>query len=209
MPLALAVARLSKAKLIVQMHGIEAWPRPAALRRIGVEAADLVLCVSRFTRATVLGWAALPPERVVVVPNTVGENFAPGDDNGLREELGLTDKKILLTVARMDGRQRYKGHDRVIAAIPRLIAEGHDVVYVVVGKGDDQVRLSSLAAASGVTERVIFLGEVAPQRSRDAYRMADLFVMPSTGEGFGIASSKPWPPARRRSGSTRPALSMP
>ena len=36
-------------------------------------------------------------------------------------------------------------------------------------------------------DRVIFLGGVAPQRSRDAYRMADLFVMPSTGEGFGIA----------------------
>jgi phosphatidylinositol alpha-1,6-mannosyltransferase len=187
MPLALAVARLSKAKLIVQMHGIEAWPRPGTLRRIGVEAADVVLCVSRFTRATVLSWAALPPERVVVVPNTVGESFAPGDDNGLREELGLTDKRVLLTVARMDGRQRYKGHDRVIAAIPRLVAEGHDVVYLVVGKGDDQVRLSSFAAASGVSKRVIFLGEVAPRRSRDAYRMADLFVMPSTGEGFGIA----------------------
>ena len=127
MPLALAVARLSKAKLIVQMHGTEAWPRPSALRRIGVEAADFVLCVSRFTRATVLSWAALPPERVVVVPNTVGENFAPGDDNALREQLGLTDKRVLLTVARMDGRERYKGHDRVIAAIPRLIAEGHDV----------------------------------------------------------------------------------
>jgi phosphatidyl-myo-inositol dimannoside synthase len=186
MPLALAVARLSKAKLIVQMHGTEAWSRPSALGRIGVDTADLVLCVSRFTRATVLSWAALPPERVVVVPNTVGEDFAPGDDNALREKLGLTDKRVLLTVARMDGRERYKGHDRVIAAIPLLIAEGHDVVYVVVGKGDDQARLSALAAASGVTERVIFLGEVAPQRSRDAYRMADLFVMPSTGEGFGI-----------------------
>jgi phosphatidyl-myo-inositol dimannoside synthase len=187
LPVALVVVRLSKAKLVVQMHGIEAWPRPSALRRIGVEAADLVLCVSRFTRATMLNWAALPPERVVVLPNTVAENFAPGDDDALREELGLTDKRVLLTVARMDSRQRYKGHDRVIAAIPRLVAEGHDIAYVVVGKGDDRARLSALAAAAGVTERVIFLGEVAPQRSRHAYRMADLFIMPSTGEGFGIS----------------------
>jgi phosphatidylinositol alpha-1,6-mannosyltransferase len=185
--LAMAVAWLCKAKLVVQLHGIEAWPRPPALRQKCVEAADLVLCVSRFTRATVLGWAALPPERVVVLPNTVGENFAPGDDDGLREELGLTDKKVLLTVARMDSRQRYKGQDRVIAAIPRLVAEGHDVAYVVVGKGDDQARLSALAAGAGVADRVIFLGEVPPQRSRAAYRMADLFVLPSTGEGFGIA----------------------
>lgn len=186
-PLALLVARMSKARLIVQMHGVEAWPCPRALRRIAVEAADLVLCVSRFTRAAVLRWAALPPERVVVLPNTVGENFAPGDGDALREELGLNGKKVLLTVARMDSRERYKGHDRVIAAIPRLIAGGQDVAYVIVGKGDDRARLADLAAAAGVGERVIFLGEVEPQRSRAAYRMADLFVMPSTGEGFGIA----------------------
>ena len=187
LPLAVALARLSRAKLVVQMHGIEAWPRPRALRRMSVEAADLVLCVSRFTRAAVLSWAVLPPERVIVLPNTVGENFAPGYDDALREELGLTGKRVLLTVARLDSHQRNKGHDRVIAAIPRLVAEGHDIAYVVVGKGDDRARLSALAAAAGVTERVIFLGEVAPQRSRHAYRMADLFIMPSTGEGFGIS----------------------
>jgi phosphatidylinositol alpha-1,6-mannosyltransferase len=187
LPLALLVAQMSKARLIVQMHGVEAWPCPDSLRRIAVEAADLVLCVSRFTRAAVLGWAALPPERVVVLPNTVGGNFAPGDGGALREELGLNGKKVLLTVARMDSRERYKGHDRVIAAIPSLVAEGQDIAYVIVGKGDDRARLAALAAAAGVAERVIFLGEVARQRSRAAYRMADLFVMPSTGEGFGIA----------------------
>ena len=70
-PLAWLVARLKGAKLVVQMHGIEAWPRPSRLRRAAVEAADLVLCVSRYTRACVVGWAAIAPERVVVVPNTV------------------------------------------------------------------------------------------------------------------------------------------
>ena len=50
-PLCALIARLTRAKLIVQMHGIEAWPRPSRLQRAAVEAADLVLCVSRFTRA--------------------------------------------------------------------------------------------------------------------------------------------------------------
>jgi phosphatidylinositol alpha-1,6-mannosyltransferase len=169
------------------MHGIEAWPRPRALGQFAVEAADLVFCVSRFTRAVVLGWATIPPERVVVLPNTVAENFTPGDGGALREELGLTGKKVLLTVCRMDSRERYKGHDRVIAVIPRLVAEGHDIAYVIVGTGDDRARLEALAAAAGVAERLIYLGDIAAQRLRDAYRMADLFVMPSTREGFGIA----------------------
>ena len=84
-------------------------------------------------------------------------------------------------------RERYKGHDRVIAAIPTLVAQGHDVVYAIVGEGDDRARLERLADTSGVAERLRLLGVLAAQQLADAYRMADLFVMPSTGEGFGIA----------------------
>jgi phosphatidylinositol alpha-1,6-mannosyltransferase len=186
-PLAWLVARLKRAKLVVQMHGIEAWPRPTRLRRRAVEAADLVLCASRFTRARVVGWAALEPERVVVVPDTVSDRFAPGDGRALRAMLGVDGKRVLLTVGRMDGRERYKGHDRVIEAIPALVQGGHDVAYVVVGEGDDRVRLEALAQATGVGGRVRFLGGVPRQCLAEAYRMADLFVMPSTGEGFGIA----------------------
>jgi len=186
-PLALLIARLKRAKLIVQMHGIEAWSRPAPLRRAAVEAADLVLCVSRHTRAKVLNWAAIAPERVLVLPNTVGEAFSPGDGSSLRAAWDLQGKCVLLSVGRMDARERYKGHDRVIAAIARLVAEGHDVVYVVVGEGDDLPRLKTLAVETGVADRVRFMGAARRETLIDAYRMADLFVMPSTGEGFGIA----------------------
>src|SRR5262249_6203711 len=96
-------------------------------------------------------------------------------------------KCVLLSVGRMDARERYKGHDRVIAAIARLVAEGHDVVYLVVGEGDDLPRLQALAVETGVADRVRFMGAARWETLIDAYRMADLFVMPSTGEGFGIA----------------------
>jgi phosphatidylinositol alpha-1,6-mannosyltransferase len=185
-PLAWLIARLKGARLVVQMHGIEAWPRPSRLRRAATEAADLVLCVSRHTRARVLGWAAIAPERVVVVPDTVADEFTAGDGNELRAALGIAGKRVLLTVGRIDARERYKGHDRVIAAIPDLVRRGHDVVYVIVGEGDDRARLEQLARETGVAERVRFLGAVGARRLAEAYRMADLFVMPSTGEGFGI-----------------------
>ena len=67
-PLAWLIAHLKGAKLVVQMHGVEAWSRPSHLQRAATEAADLVLCVSRNTRACVAGWAAIAPERIVVVP---------------------------------------------------------------------------------------------------------------------------------------------
>jgi phosphatidylinositol alpha-1,6-mannosyltransferase len=85
-PLAVLVTRLKRAKLIVQTHGVEAWPRPSRLQRAALEAADLMLCVSRHTRAAVLSWAAIAPERVLVVPNTSRKGLRPATtrDNVLR-----------------------------------------------------------------------------------------------------------------------------
>jgi phosphatidylinositol alpha-1,6-mannosyltransferase len=186
-PLALLIARLKRAKLIIQMHGIEAWRRPTWPCRTAVEAASLVLCVSRYTRTQVLKWAAIASERVVVLPNTVGANFTPGDGSKLRNAWGLYGKRVLLSVGRMSAQERYKGHDRVIRTIPKLLEAGHDAVYVIVGEGDDRGRLQLLAEQEGVADRVYFMGALDPAILVDAYRMADLFVMPSTGEGFGIA----------------------
>jgi phosphatidylinositol alpha-1,6-mannosyltransferase len=185
-PLAWLIARLKGAKLIVQMHGIDAWPCPPRLQRAAAEAADVILCASRYTRGIVTGWAAVSPERILIVPNTVADMFAPGDSSALRAALGLRDERVLLTVGRMDSRERYKGHDRVIAAIPSLVAQEHDVVYIIIGEGGDRARLEDLARRAGVAARVRFLGAVSRQYLADAYRMADLFVMASTGEGFGI-----------------------
>jgi phosphatidylinositol alpha-1,6-mannosyltransferase len=186
-PLAALIARLKGAKLIIQAHGIEAWPRPSRIQRTATERADLVLCVSRYTRAAVLSWAAIAPERVLVVPNTVREAFTPGGGSKQRAALALEGKRVLLTVGRMDPCERYKGHDRVIAAISSLVAKGHDICYLVVGEGADRIRLEALARDAGVSDRVRFLGHVGLQTLVELYRVADLFVMPSAGEGFGVA----------------------
>ena len=186
-PLAALVARFKGAKLIVQTHGIEAWSRPRWTQRAALERAHLVLCVSRHTRAAVLSWASIEPERVLVVPNTVREAFTPDDGTAQRPAWAGEAKKILLTVARMDSRERYKGHDRLIAAIPDLVSKGHDICYAIVGEGNDRPRLENLARDTGVSERVHFLDAQPLSSLIETYRAADLFVMPSTGEGFGVS----------------------
>ena len=87
----------------------------------------------------------------------------------------------------MNSREAYKGHDRVINAMPGLVAQGYDVLYAILGEGDDRARLEKLAENAGVSDRVKFMGAVDRETLVEAYRDADLFVMPSTGEGFGIA----------------------
>jgi len=186
-PLAWLAAKLAGAKLVIQTHGIDAWRRSSRLVRGACEQASMILSVSRYTRASVLDWAAIPPERAVVIPNTVSDCFTPGDGAALRREWSLEGKKVLLTVGRMAASERYKGQDRVIEAIPSLAAAGHDVVYVIAGEGDDRPRLEGLAREIGVSDRVRFVGALSRETLIEAYRMADLFVMPSTGEGFGVA----------------------
>jgi phosphatidylinositol alpha-1,6-mannosyltransferase len=185
-PLARILARAVRARLVIQLHGIEAWGPPSRLQREALEAADLVFSVSRFTRRMVLRHARLLPERVVVLPDTVADDFTPGDDGGLRGRLGLTGRTVLLTVGRMNADERYKGHDEVLRALPELQSRIPGIVWLVVGDGDDRPRLEHLARSMGLADTVQFLGAVDLETLKCAYRMADLFVMPSTGEGFGI-----------------------
>jgi phosphatidylinositol alpha-1,6-mannosyltransferase len=186
-PLARLIARLKRAKLVVQMHGIEAWRTPGALQRRALEAADLVLCVSRRTRAAVLGWAALAGEKVPVLANTVGAAYGPGPPAPeVSARHALEGRKVLLTVSRIGRADRYKGHETVIRALPALRRRHPEVLYLVAGEGDDRPRLEALAAGLGLEDAVRFLGHVPDGDLPDLYRAAHVFVMPSTGEGFGI-----------------------
>jgi len=185
-PWARALARLTAARLVVQLHGIEAWKTPSTPRRRAVDAADLVLCVSRYTRGRLLGWSVLKPEKAVVHANTVSADFVPGDREAARQALELGAASVLLSVGRLSSEERYKGQEKVISLLPRLREARGDILYVIAGEGDDLPRLQALARSTGVEDDVRFIGHVSRERLPDLYRAADLFVLPSSGEGFGI-----------------------
>lgn len=187
-PLAWLLARLVGAHYWLQAHGADIWrDRPDSERR-AIEAADQVTTVSRATRRILLGRTNLAPERVRVLPNTVGEQFVPGPPSAaLRARLGLGEGPILLTVGRLASGERYKGHEQIFAAVPALRAIFPGLVHVVAGEGDDRARLEARAAElAPAPGSVRFLGFVPDEELPELYRLADLFVMPSSEEGFGI-----------------------
>lgn len=185
-PLSALLARLVGARLVSQLHGTETWqPLPSRLRK-ALEKSDLVMTVSRHTRSQTLAQICIAPEKVVVVNNTVRASFGPGDREAARHRLGLGTEIAILTVARLDARHGYKGHDRVVRQLPRLLAKGYDTVYLIAGSGPDHDRLRVLAHSLDVEDRVRFLGKVDDVDLPELYRAADLFALPSTGEGFGI-----------------------
>ena len=186
-PLAIVLARLLRCPWWLQLHGIDAWDRPGRLRSAACERADLVLSVSRYTRHRFLGWAKVDPDRVRVLPNIVDRKFSPGQPApSLVDRYVLEGRRVILTVARLSVQDRYKGVDRVLRLMPVLRSRFPDLAYLVVGDGDDQPRLAALAHDLGVSDAVRFAGRVPDEELVDHYRLADLFVMPSSKEGFGI-----------------------
>jgi phosphatidyl-myo-inositol dimannoside synthase len=186
-PLGAAIAKLIRAPLWIQVHGFEAWRELSMLHRRSVEMAAVVTSVSRYTRQRLLKWVGVEPSQVKVLPNTVGERFRPGPKpRHLLACYGLHEAQVLMTVSRLTKWDRYKGHDRVIRALPHVLSQHPNAVYVVVGEGDDRGRLEAVAAELGMSHKVRFTGAVTPEELPAHFQLADVFVMPSTGEGFGI-----------------------
>jgi phosphatidylinositol alpha-1,6-mannosyltransferase len=186
-PLAAVIAELFHARLWIQVHGVDAWQELSGVYRRSIEAATLITSVSRDTRRRLLQWCGIDPARVKVLPNTVDPRFRPGPKPGhLINRHALHGKKVLMTVSRLAAVDRYKGHDRVIRSLSRVLVEHPELIYLIVGDGDDRPRLEALATDCGVVERVRFVGLVRAEDLPDYFRLADVFVMPSTGEGFGI-----------------------
>jgi phosphatidylinositol alpha-1,6-mannosyltransferase len=187
-PLAWIMARLTGGRFWMQAHGAETWVgRRNAVRR-AIEASDMVTTVSRGTRHILMAWAHLEDAQVRVLPDTVREIFTPGTPSqALVDRLALGPGPVLLTVGRLSASERYKGHEQIFAALPALRARFPDLVHVVAGSGDDRARLERRALElAGDAAAVRFLGFVPEEDLPDLYRLADLYVMPSSQEGFGI-----------------------
>ncbi|HET9470933.1 MAG TPA: glycosyltransferase, partial [Usitatibacter sp.] len=87
---------------------------------------------------------------------------------------------------RMSELERYKGFDEVIGVLPRLVRRFPRLRYLACGDGLDRARLEARVDELGLREHVVFAGFVPEDRKADYYRLADAYVMPSRGEGFGI-----------------------
>lgn len=185
-PLAYALARMTGATFVSQVHGTEVWGGIPGLCRHALQRSDLILAVSRDTRSRVLSALNIAPEKVAVLGNTVGDEFTPGDRIAARRRFGVGDERVILTVARLDDRSGYKGHDRIIRLLPEIRRRGIDVTYLVAGLGPDLDRIARLAIDLEVGPYVRFMGMVPVEDLPDLYRAADVFALPSTGEGFGI-----------------------
>ena len=185
-PLAWIAKRVLGLQYMVWAHGTEVWGTQRMANVASLRLADRVVAVSRFTARKLEMIDPTLANRIVVVNPTVGQLFRPGSGEVLRRRLGVSSARILLSVGRLSTTDSYKGFDTVLRALPQVLASAPDVRYVVVGEGDDLPRLKALARVLGVSHATVFAGAPHDRDLPNYYNACDLFVLPSSREGFGI-----------------------
>ncbi len=185
-PAGIAVATTVGKPLIVHVHSTE-FDRSGeninqmiyGIERKGMHAADKVIAVSYFTRNIIIHRYGIRGDKVKVVHNGVERS----DRSILAKSWIRKNEKIVLFLGRIT---MQKGPEYFLKAARKVLEVMDDVKFVMAGSGDLMHRTIEMAAQMGIGQKVLFTGFLRGEDVQRIYRMADLFVMPSVSEPFGL-----------------------
>ncbi len=186
-PAGVAVASITGKPLVVHVHSTEfdrsgehVNQRIYDIERMGMEQADKVITVSYFTRNIIISRYGISGDKVEVVYNGVEQNGAAAMNNTRIDK----NEKIVLFLGRIT---MQKGPEYFLAAAKKVLSVMDNVKFVMAGSGDLMHRAIEIAAELGIGHKVLFTGFLRGDDVKKIYEMADLYVMPSVSEPFGIA----------------------
>ena len=188
-PLCYIISKFFGKRYIVLTHGIDVWDITSKTKIKGLKEAYLITSVSNFTKDKIIEQIPEVKSKVYLLPNTIDGTFfhpKPKPAYLLKRHNLREDDKIILTIARLSKSEKYKGYDKVIEVLPRVIKEVPSVKYIIGGTGDDVRRVKELVRIKGLEGHVILAGFIPEEEMVDHYNLCDVFVMPSKKEGFGI-----------------------
>ena len=185
-PAGLAVARMSGKPLVVHVHSTE-FDRSGEhvnqpiynIERRGMHGAVRVITVSMLTRNLCVNRYGVNPDKIDVVYNGVDLDPRAAGVEPIKQG-----EKVVLYFGRIT---MQKGPEYFIAAAKRVLDVMDGVKFVVAGNGDQAQRMIEMAAAMGIGNKVLFTGFLRGKDIQKVFSIADLYVMPSVSEPFGIA----------------------
>lgn len=186
-PAAMAIKKLTGKPLIVHVHitefdktgGEHADSKVYSIEKAGMDAADIVITVSNLIKNRCMYQYYIPEKKLRVVYNAVTQaQPVPPQQFQIKQS-----DKIVLFLGRVT---LQKGPDYFLKAAKKVCDIDPNVKFIMAGTGDMLARMIECAAHLGIANRVIFPGFVNREQGDKLYRMADVFVMPSVSEPFGI-----------------------
>lgn len=183
-----------KCQVWLIVHGIEVWRPLSFIKRSFLKRfCGKIICVSNFTRQQMITLHSADPNKCVVLNNAV-DPFIKLPDTFDRPEYLLNryglnpSNQVIFTLTRLASYEQYKGHEQVIKAVGHLKKAFPNIKYILSGQYDsvEEIRIKSLIEKYDVNDQVILTGFLNENELTDHFLLADLFVLPSKKEGFGI-----------------------
>lgn len=187
-PAGVALKQLTGKPLIVHVHSLE-YDRSGqatnyqidAIERFGLQNADRIIAVSHYTKKLIVDNYGIPEDRISVVHNGVYSREAR---QTYRRQFTLPEKIVLFL-----GRITFqKGPDYFVEAAARVIPHVPDVLFVMAGSGDMLPQIKRRVEELGIADHFLFTGFLRGEEVERIFSMADLYVMPSVSEPFGISA---------------------
>ena len=180
-------------KLVVIAHGIELWNKQKGIKRKCLNKADVILAVSTYTKNQLVFRNNIAPQKIRLIFNCIDPYFRiPATiikPQYLLDRYKIfPDQPVVFTLSRISSAEQYKGYDRVIAALAQVLKKIPGCIYILAGKydEDERNRIEKLIDLHNVNNNVIISGYINDAEVTDHYLLADVFIMPSKNEGFGI-----------------------
>jgi len=178
--------KTSKKPLVVHLHATEfdrtgGHPdgRISHIEWLGLKEADRVITNSEYTKKNVIKHYKIPAEKIDVVHWGIDDVDVPQFDTPLKKD------HIILFLGRVT---LQKGPDYFIEVAKKVLEHEPDTKFIIAGDGDMLPRIINRAAELGIANRVIFTGALSGDDVHKAFSTADLYVMPSVSEPFGLVA---------------------
>ncbi len=189
-PAGLAVASATGKPLVVHVHSTE-FDRAGEnihqqvydIERRGMQGAMRVICVSHLTGTIVKHRYGINPDKIDVVYNGIENGTASTAQVAGAAPITKGDK-VVLFLGRLT---MQKGPEYFVRAARKVLEKYDKVKFVMAGSGDMAKSVIELAAQEGIGHKVLFTGFLRGKDVEKVFKMADVYVMPSVSEPFGIA----------------------
>jgi len=179
--------KTSKKPLVAHIHATEfdrtgGNPNPhiSHIEYLGLKAADTIIANSNYTKQNVIDAYNIPPEKIKVVHWGIDDVEQGTYTSPLRK-----DNHLVLFLGRVT---LQKGPDYFIETARKVLEHEPNTTFVVVGDGDMLPHIMNRSAELGISDNIIFTGRLAGTQVYDAFKAADLYVMPSVSEPFGLVA---------------------
>lgn len=182
--------------LIVHVHatqfdqsaGGHGNPEAREIEYAGLAMADQIFAVSQYTKDIIVREYGINPDKVRVVHNSMEVETEIDESRNVHEYLKVMKSNGYKVIVNIGRKTIQKGLTHLIQAASAAVSKNPKLLFVLAGGGEQDDELVALAAAYGISKNVISIGWISGKQWRDTFKIADVFVMPSVSEPFGLVA---------------------